>query len=109
MVVLVGIVGFVIGLKQWRKTEKGLWITDGIALKLPVAGDLIRKVAVAKFTRTLGTLMTSGVPILEGLLIVARTAGNKVVEEAIITTRQSVSEGKTLAEPLSKAKVFPPW
>jgi type IV pilus assembly protein PilC len=105
---LVGIVGFIVGLKQWRKTEKGLKVTDSIALKLPVAGDLIRKVSVAKFTRTLGTLMTSGVPILEGLMIVARTAGNKVVEESILTTRQSVSEGKTLAEPLTKSKVFPP-
>jgi type IV pilus assembly protein PilC len=101
------IVGFIVGLVQVRKTEKGLRVTDGIALRIPVAGDLIRKVAVSKFTRTLGTLMTSGVPILEGLLIVARTAGNKVVEEAILTTRQSVSEGKTLAEPLTKSKVFP--
>jgi type IV pilus assembly protein PilC len=105
---LIGIVGFIVGLKQWRKTEKGLKVTDSIAIKLPVAGDLIRKVSVAKFTRTLGTLMTSGVPILEGLMIVARTAGNKVVEEAILTTRQSVSEGKTLAEPLTKSKIFPP-
>ncbi len=71
-------------------------------------GSLIQRVSVAKFTRTLGTLLTSGVPILEGLIIVARTSGNKVVEEAIMTTRQAVSEGKTLAEPLSKAKVFPP-
>jgi type IV pilus assembly protein PilC len=70
-------------------------------------GSLIQRVAVAKFTRTLGTLLTSGVPILEGLIIVARTSGNKVVEEAIMVTRQAVSEGKTLAEPLSKAKVFP--
>jgi len=64
-------------------------------------------VSVAKFTRTMGTLLTSGVPILEGLMIVARTAGNKVVEEAILITRQSVSEGKTLADPLGKSKVFP--
>jgi type IV pilus assembly protein PilC len=105
---LVAIVGSIVGLKQWRKTEKGLTITDGIALKLPVMGSLIQRVAVAKFTRTLGTLMTSGVPILEGLLIVSRTAGNKIVENAVLATRQSVSEGKTLAEPLSKAKVFPP-
>jgi type IV pilus assembly protein PilC len=104
---LVAAVGSIVGLKQFRKTEKGLRITDAIALKVPVAGTLIQRVAVAKFTRTLGTLMTSGVPILEGLLIVSRTAGNKVVEEAIITTRQSVSEGKTLAEPLGRAKVFP--
>jgi type IV pilus assembly protein PilC len=108
LALLIAIVGFIVGVKQWRKTEKGLKVTDAIFLKIPVLGDLIRKVAVAKFTRTLGTLLTSGVPILEGLLIVARTAGNKIVEESVLTTRQSVSEGKTLAEPLSKAKVFPP-
>ena len=107
LVLLVTAVGSIIGLKQFRKTEKGLKITDAIALKVPVAGTLIQRVSVAKFTRTLGTLMTSGVPILEGLLIVSRTAGNKIVEEAIVTTRQSVSEGKTLAEPLGRAKVFP--
>ena len=108
LILLLGIIGSVIALVQWRKTDKGLRLTDAFALKLPVMGDLIRKVAVAKFTRTLGTLLTSGVPILEGLLIVARTAGNKVVEESIVATRQSVSEGKTLAEPLSKFAVFPP-
>ena len=107
LIVLVVIIGSFVGLKQFRKTENGLRITDGIALKIPVAGSLIQRVSVAKFTRTLGTLMTSGVPILEGLLIVSRTAGNKVVEEAIMQTRQSVSEGKTLAEPLGRAKVFP--
>ncbi len=108
LVILVSVISFFVGLRQWRKTEKGLRATDAVALKLPVAGDLIRKVSVAKFTRTLGTLLSSGVPILEGLMIVARTSGNKVVEEAILTTRQSVSEGKTLAEPLTKSKVFPP-
>jgi type IV pilus assembly protein PilC len=108
LILLISIVGFAVGFVQWRKTEKGLRLTDALALKVPVMGDLIRKVAVAKFTRTLGTLLTSGVPILEGLLIVARTAGNKVVEESIVSTRQSVSEGKTLAEPLSKFAVFPP-
>ncbi len=102
------IIIFIVGLVQWRKTLQGKKITDAIALKIPVVGVLIQKVSVAKFTRTLGTLISSGVPILEGLLIVARTAGNKIVEDAILTTRQSVSEGKTLAEPLSKAKVFPP-
>jgi len=105
---LIGIIGIVTGLKQWRKTENGLRTQDAIALKIPVMGSLIQRVSVAKFTRTLGTLMTSGVPILEGLSIVAKTAGNKVVEEAIMATRQAVSEGKTLAEPLSKSKVFPP-
>ncbi|MCK9418053.1 MAG: type II secretion system F family protein [Nitrospirae bacterium] len=107
LVLLVSLVAFFIGLKQFRKTENGRRLTDAFALKVPVAGSLIQRVAVAKFTRTLGTLLTSGVPILEGLLIVSRTAGNKVVEEAILATRQSVSEGKTLAEPLGRAKVFP--
>jgi type IV pilus assembly protein PilC len=108
LILLISIVGSIVAFVQWRKTEKGLKATDAIALKIPVMGDLIRKVSVAKFTRTLGTLLSSGVPILEALLIVARTVGNKVVEEAIVSTRQSVSEGKTLAEPLSKFAVFPP-
>ncbi len=107
LVLLCVIIGFFVGIKQFRKTENGLRTTDAIALKIPVVGSLIQRVAVAKFTRTLGTLLTSGVPILEGLLIVSRTAGNKVVEEAILATRQSVSEGKTLADPLGRAKVFP--
>jgi type IV pilus assembly protein PilC len=108
LILLLCIVGLIVGVIQWRKTENGLRTTDRIAMNVPVAGMLITKVSVSKFTRTLGTLLTSGVPILEGLIIVARTAGNKIVEEAILTTRQSVSEGKTLAEPLTKAKVFPP-
>jgi len=107
LILLFVIIGFFIGLRQFRKTEKGQRTTDAIALKIPVAGSLIQRVAVAKFTRTLGTLLTSGVPILEGLLIVSRTAGNKVVEDAILATRQSVSEGKTLADPLGRAKIFP--
>ena len=107
LILLFVIIGFFVGLRQFRKTEKGQRMTDAIALKIPVAGSLIQRVAVAKFTRTLGTLLTSGVPILEGLLIVSRTAGNKVVEEAILATRQSVSEGKTLADPLGRAKIFP--
>jgi type IV pilus assembly protein PilC len=108
LVLAVTLVGLFVGLKQWRKTESGLRTTDAIALKIPVMGSLIQRVAVAKFTRTLGTLLSSGVPILEGLLIVSRTAGNKVIEEGVVMTRQSVSEGKTLAEPLAAAKVFPP-
>jgi type IV pilus assembly protein PilC len=105
--IALSLVGVFVGIKQWRKTENGLRVTDRIAMNIPVMGMLIRKVAVAKFTRTMGTLLTSGVPILEGLIIVAKTAGNKIIEEAIMVTRQSVSEGKTLAEPLSKSKVFP--
>ena len=108
LILLLSIVGTIFGIRKWRKTDAGLRTTDRIAMKIPVMGSLVIRVAVAKFTRTLGTLMTSGVPILEGLIIVAKTAGNKVVEEAIMQTRQSVSEGKTLAEPLTKAKIFPP-
>lgn len=104
---LLGFVGFIVALKQWRKTETGLRAQDAFALKIPIVGSLIQRVSVAKFTRTLGTLLTSGVPILEGLIIVARTSGNKIVEDAIMMTRQAVSEGKTLADPLSRAKVFP--
>lgn len=108
LILAISVVSAIVGLIQWRKTDTGKKVTDAIALKIPVAGSLIQRVSVAKFTRTLGTLVSSGVPILEGLMIVARTAGNKVVEEAILATRQSVSEGKTLAEPLGRAKVFPP-
>jgi type IV pilus assembly protein PilC len=102
------IVAFIVALKQIRKTEKGQAVTDKIMLKLPIFGILLKKVAVAKFTRTLGTLISSGVPILDGLEITAKTAGNKVIEYAVMDIRQAVSEGKTLAEPLMKAKVFPP-
>ncbi|MDP2156294.1 MAG: type II secretion system F family protein, partial [Nitrospirota bacterium] len=88
--------------------EKGMAITDRIFLRLPIFGLMLRKVAVAKFTRTLGTLISSGVPILDGLEITAKTAGNKVIEYAVMEVRQAVTEGKTLAEPLMKSKVFPP-
>lgn len=102
------IVGIIVSIAQVRKTEKGKKIIDSILLKLPIFGILLRKVAVAKFTRTLGTLISSGVPILDGLEITAKTAGNKVIEYAIMDVRQAVSEGKTLEEPLTKTKVFPP-
>jgi type IV pilus assembly protein PilC len=81
---------------------------DKILLGLPIFGSLLKKSAIANFTRTLQTMTSSGVPILEGLGIVAATAGNKVVEKAIIDTRTSISEGKTIAEPLSKSGIFPP-
>jgi type IV pilus assembly protein PilC len=96
------------GVKRWYGTEGGRKLVDRYALGVPVLGDLIRKAAVAKFTRTLGTLISSGVPILEGLSIVAKTAGNKTVEQALITARQSISEGKTVSEPLGQSGVFPP-
>jgi type IV pilus assembly protein PilC len=93
---------------QIRRTEKGKLVTDRIMLKLPIFGMLLNKVAVAKFTRTLGTLVSSGVPILDGLEITAKTSGNKVVEYAIMDVKKGVVGGKTLAEPITKAKVFPP-
>jgi type IV pilus assembly protein PilC len=105
VLILFGI-GFVF--KRFYKTEKGRRLVDGYLLKVPVAGSLIQKASVAGFTRTLGTLISSGVPILDGLSIVAKTAGNKVVEDALMSVRQSISEGKTIAEPLKKTKVFPP-
>ncbi len=108
LVVLASIVGIIVFLVQFKKTKQGNKIIDRIILRLPIIGILFRKVAVAKFTRTLGTLISSGVPILDGLNITAKTAGNKIIEESVMTVRQAVSEGKTIAEPLSQAKVFPP-
>ncbi len=108
---LVGIgavVAMVIGLRWWYGTPSGRLAIDTFLLKTPVFGVLIRKVAVAKFTRTLGTLISSGVAILDGLDITARTAGNKVVEQAVLRTRASIAEGKTIAEPLKASGVFPP-
>jgi type IV pilus assembly protein PilC len=102
------IAGCIVAFTQIRKTEKGQAATDRIFLKLPIFGMILKKVAVAKFTRTLSTLISSGVPILDGLEITAKTAGNKVIEYAVFDVRRAVSEGKTLAEPLLKSKVFPP-
>ena len=98
-------VGFV--LSRVKATDKGGYFFDKLFLKLPIFGLLLRKVAVARFSRTLGTMISSGVPILDGLDIVARTSGNRIVEEAIMITKMSISEGKTIAEPLSKSGVFP--
>lgn len=108
LMILAVIIGIVVFIVQIRRTEKGKHITDRILLKLPIFGTLINKVAVAKFTRTLGTLVSSGVPILDGLEITAKTSGNKVVEYAIMEVRKGVVSGKTLAEPITKVKVFPP-
>ena len=101
-------VAIYIAFKQFYKTEKGRWTIDSMMLKSPVFGDLLKKVAVAKFSRTLSTMMSSGVPILEGLSIVSKTSGNVVVENALIKTRQSISEGRTIAEPLAETGIFPP-
>jgi len=108
---IVMIIGAGVGLyllRRYYATPGGRLRIDTWALKVPVVGGLIRKISVAKFTRTLGTLIQSGVPIMDGLEIVARVAGNKVVENAVMAARQSVGEGKTLAEPIGKSGVFPP-
>ena len=102
------VVAGIVALRQSYRTEPGRLAIDGFLLQVPVFGDLIRKGAVARFTRTLGTLVSSGVPILDALAITARTSGNKVVERAIMATRVSISEGKTITEPLIESKVFPP-
>ncbi|NRA04248.1 MAG: type II secretion system F family protein [Myxococcales bacterium] len=102
-----GAVAAFFGFRQLRKTDQGRLWTDGLALKIPVIGGVLRKVAVARFSRTLGTMLSSGVAILDALEIVARTAGNLVLERAILKTKASIAEGKTIAEPLAETKVFP--
>lgn len=97
----------VIAFNRFYATKRGRALVDDFMLKVPVVGDLIRKVAVARFTRTLGTMLQSGVPLLDGLDIVARTAGNKTVEAAIVKTRASIAEGRTIADPLAESGVFP--
>src|SRR5438445_7997147 len=107
LLLLVAIVGSIFGLKAWYGTPQGRLTLDTIVLKLPVLGILMRKIAVARFTRTLGTLISSGVPILEGLDITAKTAGNAVVEKALQQVRRSLEEGKSPTEPLKESEVFP--
>jgi type IV pilus assembly protein PilC len=105
--IFAGLGALIYGVKWYYGTPNGRIVIDKTMLKVPIFGELIRKASVAKFTRTLGTLISSGVPIMEGLMITAKTAGNKIVEQAILMARQSISEGKTVAEPLSKSDVFP--
>jgi len=95
-------------LRKYHQTENGKTVMDRMLLKAPVFGDLFRKIAVARFSRTLGTLVSSGVPILDGLNIVSKTAGNKVIETAILNARASIREGETIAEPLNRSNIFPP-
>jgi len=107
-VMLGGIVGTIVMIRRYYTTEQGHMQIDRLLLKVPVLGDVIRKGAVARFTRTLGTLISSGVPILTGLEITARTAGNRVVQEAIMAARASIREGETISAPLKQSNVFPP-
>lgn len=106
--IVLGLVLVVIGLRRIGKTPRGRDLYDRMYLRSPVFGILLRKIAVARFTRTLGTMLSSGVPILDGLEVVASTAGNTVVEKAIRAARTSISEGRPVAEPLEETQVFPP-
>lgn len=106
--IIAAVIGMGFGLRTFYRTEKGRLAIDGLLLKLPIFGDIFRKAAVARFTRTLSTLISSGVPLLDALLITGKTAGNKVVEKAVLASRQAISEGKTLTEPLVTSGVFPP-
>src|SRR6187431_2063599 len=105
--ILVGGFGIGWGFKAYYGTEKGRHVIDAITLKMPILGNIMRKIAVARFCRTLSTLMASGVPILDGLDITARTSGNAIIEEAILTTRKSIERGETIAVPLKETGVFP--
>jgi type IV pilus assembly protein PilC len=102
------IIGFIFMLKQYYKTPGGELVLDRLLLNLPVLGNLQRKAAIARFTRTLGTLVSSGVSILDGLEITARTAGNRVLHDAIMESRNSIAGGETISEPLKRSGVFPP-
>jgi type IV pilus assembly protein PilC len=106
--IVVGMVALVFGFRAYYRTTGGRMVIDRVVLKMPVLGALMRKIAVARFCRTLSTLLASGVSILEALDITARTAGNAVVEEGILTTRKSIERGETIAGPLKQTEVFPP-
>ena len=105
---LLALGGVVAAVRFYYQSDQGRINIDGLLLRLPVIGDMLRKVAVARFSQNMAILLSSGVPILEGLAITARTAGNKVVEKAIMDSRVSISQGKTVAEPLAESKIFPP-
>jgi type IV pilus assembly protein PilC len=106
--IVIGIFSFVYFLKKYYATYKGRRVLDGLILKSPILGDIMKKIAVARFCRTLATLTSSGVPILDGLEITAKTAGNAIIEDAIMSVRKAVESGRTIAEPLGETKVFPP-
>ncbi len=105
--ILVGIVAIGWGFRQYYSTTAGKHVIDGVTLKLPILGLIMRKIAVARFCRTLGTLLSSGVPILDGLDITARTSGNSVIEAAVLRTRTSIERGETISAPLKETGVFP--
>ncbi len=106
--VIIGLIAFVVGLRQYYKTEAGSMYIDRLLLRLPLFGTLLRKVAVAKFTKTFGTLVKSGVPILQALETVAKTSGNRVIEKAVLQAKESIREGERISDPLKASGAFPP-
>src|SRR3954468_15477225 len=106
MIAVAGVLGW--AFRSYYRTDGGRRVVDGAMLKMPILGDILRKIAVARFCRTLATLISSGVPILDGLDITARTSGNSVIEDAVMTTRKSIERGETIAAPLRETSVFPP-
>ena len=106
--IIIGLIIFVVGLRQYYKTEAGSMRIDRLLLRLPIFGTLLRKIAVAKFTRTFGTLVKSGVPILQALDTVAKTSGNRVIEKAVLAAKESIREGERISEPLKESGAFPP-
>ncbi len=107
-IIFIGLIATSIALSRFHKTYRGRRVIDGFLLKTPILGGLLLKIAVARFCRTLSTLTSSGVPILDGLEITARTSGNAIVEDSVMAVRKSVEEGRSISEPLSETKVFPP-
>ena len=105
--VILGLGAFAFAFKKYRDSKGGRRTTDSIFLKLPIFGDLLKKTAIARFSRTLGTMIQSGVPILDSLEIVAKTSGNVILEEIIFDVRASIAEGQTIADPLSETDIFP--
>jgi type IV pilus assembly protein PilC len=106
--ILLIIAGLVVAFKRYRATPKGLLVTDRFFLRMPVLGDVLRKSSVSRFSRTLSTLLSSGVPLLEGLGVTARASGNKAISDAVNEVKKSVTGGKTLGEPMRQSGVFPP-
>jgi type IV pilus assembly protein PilC len=102
------VVGAIFAVRSYYNTERGKYVIDNMLLRAPILGNVLRKIAVARFCRTLGTLLSAGVPVLESLDITARTSGNAVIEQAIVEVRRRVEEGKTMAEPLAATNQFPP-
>jgi type IV pilus assembly protein PilC len=106
--ILLVLVAIAVAISRYHKTYRGRRVLDGLLLKIPVIGMLLRKIAVARFCQTLSTLTSSGVPILDGLEITAKTSGNAIIEDAVMAVRKSVEDGRSVSEPLGETKVFPP-